>query len=110
MASRTGPSLHLHEYNIIESSGRVKQRIHSNEDVTVNVDVYSEGGYELLQDVNLSESTLYLQQTRKRLRERDPRVENLRPVLRPALVERGSENKVGYVVSGRAQSVIVNMW
>ncbi|XP_046587875.1 uncharacterized protein LOC124293023 [Neodiprion lecontei] len=40
--ARTGPSLHLHEYNIIESSGRVKQRIHSTEDVTVKVDVYTE--------------------------------------------------------------------
>ncbi|XP_048514989.1 uncharacterized protein LOC125501904 [Athalia rosae] len=42
-AARMEPSLHLHEYNIIESSGKVKQRIHSDEDLTVKVDVYSEG-------------------------------------------------------------------
>lgn len=40
---RAGPSLHLHEYNITDGSGRVKQRIHSNENLTVNVDVYTDG-------------------------------------------------------------------
>ncbi|XP_033231365.1 uncharacterized protein LOC117182319 isoform X2 [Belonocnema kinseyi] len=39
---RAGPSLHLHEYNITDGSGRVKQRIHSNENLTVNVDIYTD--------------------------------------------------------------------
>lgn len=38
-----GPSLHLHEYIITDSSGKVKQRIHSDENVTVNVDIYTNG-------------------------------------------------------------------
>lgn len=36
-----GPSLHLHEYSITDSSGRIKQRIHSDENLTVNVDIYT---------------------------------------------------------------------
>ena len=40
---KSGPSLHLHEYNIIDSSGKVKQRTHSTENLTVNVDVYTDG-------------------------------------------------------------------
>lgn len=37
------PSLHLHEYSILDNSGRVKQRIHSDQNLTVNVDIYTDG-------------------------------------------------------------------
>lgn len=36
------PSLHLHEYSILDNSGRVKQRIHSDQNLTVNVDIYTD--------------------------------------------------------------------
>ncbi|KAL2713147.1 MATH and LRR domain-containing protein PFE0570w-like [Vespula squamosa] len=41
-SAKAGPSLHLHEYSITDGSGKVKQRIHSTDQVTVNVDVFTE--------------------------------------------------------------------
>lgn len=47
-SAKAGPSLHLHEYSITDGSGKVKQRIHSTDQVTINVDVFSEDGKSML--------------------------------------------------------------
>ncbi|XP_046819422.1 glutamine-rich protein 2-like [Vespa crabro] len=41
-SAKAGPSLHLHEYSITDGTDKVKQRIHSTDQVTINVDVFSE--------------------------------------------------------------------
>ncbi|XP_035726722.1 glutamine-rich protein 2-like [Vespa mandarinia] len=43
-SAKAGPSLHLHEYSITDGTDKVKQRIHSTDQVTINIDVFSEDG------------------------------------------------------------------
>ncbi|KAK2579363.1 hypothetical protein KPH14_000983 [Odynerus spinipes] len=40
-SAKSGPALHLHEYSITDGSGKIKQRIHSTDQLTINVDVFS---------------------------------------------------------------------
>lgn len=40
---KAGPSLYLQEYNIIDDSSDVKQRVRSTDAISVKVDVVSDG-------------------------------------------------------------------